>query len=162
MPNPCRQRSFWARIKLSKQNYSNYPISSDNQFRSSRFNLVANLFDSLFFYYDFLILCRTSKSFFGFIALFNFQRSLALYNHHRFFKRNGNVISHAFSICQIDFSIFFKFFQHSLDSALRHKRCMRKKYSILSVFVKSNSDFFSFFLRAPRAQLHSLPSATGH
>ena len=22
MPNPCRQRSFWARIKLSKQNYS--------------------------------------------------------------------------------------------------------------------------------------------
>ena len=46
-------------------------------FRSSRFNLVANLVDSLFIYYDFAVLFRTSKSFSRVHRTIQFSKSFA-------------------------------------------------------------------------------------
>ena len=77
MPNPCRQRSFWARIKLSKQNYSKpvawfYFVLQDlilSQIFSIRFLFTTTL---LFF-------AEPQNHFLGFIALFNFQRASPMF-----------------------------------------------------------------------------------
>ena len=58
MPNPCRQRSFWARIKLSKQNYC---ITFRWSFCSRIISCFLNSISIQFIYYDFKIYLRSQN-----------------------------------------------------------------------------------------------------
>ena len=150
MPNPCRQRSFWARIKLSKQNYFNTTISSQRRFRSSRFNLVANLLDSLFFYYDFSVSFKTSKSSFRVHRTIQFSKITCSCNHHRLHQAQWNCNLARFSILSNRFLDFFsKFFQHRVPPA--SQLSVAWGWNIACFFTLSNqkSLFFKIFLWAP-------------
>ena len=67
MPNPCRQRSFWARIKLSKQKFLKKPAQKKPApffTRPSRFNLVVKpSYEILLFNNSLRLLCSFFKNF---------------------------------------------------------------------------------------------------
>ena len=70
MPNPCRQRSFWARIKLSVNKFSHQKPKPPMFFLFYE-RLIAVFILNYIFQSNFLI---------GYIALFNFQTT------HRFWR----------------------------------------------------------------------------
>ena len=99
MPNPCRQRSFWARIKLSKQNYSKPVARSCFVLQDSILSQILSI--RFLFTTTLLFFSEPQNHFLGFIALFNFQRASPMSFQHQLLyfqnfvspiKRNGVLI----------------------------------------------------------------------
>ena len=77
MPNPCRQRSFWARIKLSEKKYQ-IPISRSESFFAKKIFDSSDMYNVqiyCFFTTTFQVLFKTFKIWLGLIARFNFSRN---------------------------------------------------------------------------------------
>ena len=78
MPNPCRQRSFWARIKLSEKIIFITHFAVRDLFSQRRFVTLLILYNCtnlLFFTTTFQVLFKTFKIWLGLIARFNFSRN---------------------------------------------------------------------------------------
>ena len=160
MPNPCRQRSFWARIKLSKQKilyepkfiFLSCPEKPDMLFYCCVFNEVFRFFALLRPLWSKLVLLTGSSHYSNFqgthrrknrriihiavkpqrIIRWSHQTSVlyvirstdSIWNTSALCRRicfsfewstcfvlHDRLIYHTFRICQVDFRIFFDFFQ---------------------------------------------------
>ena len=78
MPNPCRQRSFWARIKLSEKiifitHFTVRDLFSQRRFVTLLICTIVQIY--CFFTTTFQVLFKTFKIWLGLIARFNFSRN---------------------------------------------------------------------------------------